>query len=891
MRRGLICLLLLAMAAATTPALAMTPTYGISSDAWPTTNFKLQTTYLPPTGSGDTAYSAENNSGGTAIYALAQSFSVVNGFELRGIAITINGPAGTYPLALYYVGVNGGNPLTPATFDISTATRLWSGSMTYPGTDPNERIAMFSFDAGEVGDVNAGGKYMFVITETASSLLNWYRSGATAYTGGTMYRGSATANTLATIRGDAAREAGLAAYGVIKPGKATSPSPANAATDRSITQTLSWTADANATSHNVYFGTASTPPFIQNQSGTTYDPGTLTNGTTYYWRIDENDVNGATTGDVWSFTTIVLAPVKASGPSPDNAATDVGLTATLSWTAGARATSHDVYFGTASTPPSVSSDQAGTTYNPGTLANATTYYWRIDEKNAGGTTTGDVWSFTTIAVPAQASSPSPANAATDKSITQTLSWTAGAGATSHDVYFGTTSPGTLIGNQAGTTYNPGTLTNGTTYYWRIDEKNGGGTTTGSVWHFTTIVAVPAKATHPTPADGAREANLAPTLSWTAGARAASHHVYFGTSSPGTLQGDQTETTFTPGTLDSNTTYYWRIDENNVGGTTTGDVWHFTTQGLTIKKCTVKAGATEANDADLGQDATDVNHIKDSFTASGTIALPTDRENISYIDINIVSGDGSVIYSETIDFNDHNDVVLKHGKYSYSHKITKADPNGAITSLKMAFSKTPQTFAITAKNINLTGLASPVRLEFVMGGNLLWGDANEAIVNGKNKLIPTRLMRMYQDTLIVTKATAKHSTKPLSDSLSVTGEIAIEDINNTDMNEPNLAVRDVNFIWGDQTFTVRDGNFVAAKKGHSYKLNKYSTGAVNDCNEGKITAKFDLDKCTFTISIKDANNLETLLDSPDVNFGINYGIGDANDFNETADVNLVTRRSY
>jgi hypothetical protein len=35
----------------------------------------------------------------------------------------------------------------------------------------------------------------------------------------------------------------------------------------------------------------------------------------------------------------------------------------------------------------------------------------------------------------------------------------------------------------------------------------------------------------------------------------------------------------------------------------------------------------------------------------------------------------------------------------------------------------------------------------------------------------------------------------------------------------------------------------------------------------------------------------LPDYPDVNFGMNYGIGDANDFNETADVNLVTRRSY
>ena len=29
------------------------------------------------------------------------------------------------------------------------------------------------------------------------------------------------------------------------------------------------------------------------------------------------------------------------------------------------------------------------------MANDTTYYWRIDELNAAGTTTGNVWSFTT----------------------------------------------------------------------------------------------------------------------------------------------------------------------------------------------------------------------------------------------------------------------------------------------------------------------------------------------------------------------------------------------------------------------------------------------------------------------------------------------------------------
>ena len=35
------------------------------------------------------------------------------------------------------------------------------------------------------------------------------------------------------------------------------------------------------------------------------------------------------------------------------------------------------------------------TYDPGALDFDTTYYWRVDEKNLTGTTTGTVWSFTT----------------------------------------------------------------------------------------------------------------------------------------------------------------------------------------------------------------------------------------------------------------------------------------------------------------------------------------------------------------------------------------------------------------------------------------------------------------------------------------------------------------
>jgi hypothetical protein len=145
----------------------------------------------------------------------------------------------------------------------------------------------------------------------------------------------------------------------------------------------------------------------------------------------------------------------------------------------------------------------------------------------------------------------------------------------------------------------------------------------------------------------------------------------------------------------------------------------------------------------------------------------------------------------------------------------------------------------------------------MGSNELKGNAYEAAVNG-TKLIPTRLMRMYNDTLIVTKAKAKHTTTPAADTLSVKGDIAVADMN-VDANEPNLVNEDVVLTWGDvndtntQTFVIPAGSFKASKKGHTYKCSKIEADA-NDGNEGFVTATIDLDKCTFTVTVKSATGL-------------------------------------
>jgi len=192
--------------------------------------------------------------------------------------------------------------------------------------------------------------------------------------------------------------------------------------------------------------------------------------------------------------------LNASNPIAADGATDVPRDATLSWKPGKFANTHDVYFGTVfddvnnadrTNPLSVLVSQAqdANTYDPeGLLEFNQTYYWRIDEVNdlhPDSPWKGDIWSFTTEY--ANATQPDPADGATNVDRRPTLSWTPGITAATHDVYFGDSDPPAFIGNQAETSYDPGSLELATTYYWRIDEVEADGTTkyTGDVWSFTT----------------------------------------------------------------------------------------------------------------------------------------------------------------------------------------------------------------------------------------------------------------------------------------------------------------------------------------------------------------------------------------------------------------------
>jgi len=108
------------------------------------------------------------------------------------------------------------------------------------------------------------------------------------------------------------------------------------------------------------------------------------------------------------------------------------------------------------------------------------------------------------AAPEKATTPAPANAATDVTLDQaTLTWEDGGGADTYNVYYGDTSGDlSLVSSaQAGTSFTVTGITLGSPYsylitrYWRIDSINAAGTTTGDEWSFTTIRLSPPTVTH------------------------------------------------------------------------------------------------------------------------------------------------------------------------------------------------------------------------------------------------------------------------------------------------------------------------------------------------------------------------------------------------------------
>ncbi len=198
------------------------------------------------------------------------------------------------------------------------------------------------------------------------------------------------------------------------PNTPSNPAPADGAIDQALNVNMSWTGgdpDGDTVTYDVYFEANDNTPDIlvsNDQSGTTYDPVSLTTATPYCWQIVAADENGeSSNGPIWCFTTLNNPPDTPSNPSPAVGAVDQVLNVNMSWTGGdpdGDTVTYDVYFEANDNTPDLllCKDILAKTCDPGTFIANTHYFWYVVAMDEHGvSSSGPVWDFTTLSTEAQ----------------------------------------------------------------------------------------------------------------------------------------------------------------------------------------------------------------------------------------------------------------------------------------------------------------------------------------------------------------------------------------------------------------------------------------------------------------------------------------------------------
>ncbi|HEX9615140.1 MAG TPA: ice-binding family protein, partial [Bacteroidota bacterium] len=223
----------------------------------------------------------------------------------------------------------------------------------------------------------------------------------------------------------------------------------------------------------------------------------LSPATPYYWRVNAK-ISGGTGAysSVWRFTTLgpPAAPVLVS---PLNTAQNQPTSLTLSWLASVGADTYRLQIDTTSAFTS-----SILVFNDSTITNTSqpisgllvgkTYYWRVNAKNAAGTSAYSARNFSTgLVAPQPPLLAAPPDGDTVLTTSPTLSWNPSTGAATYRLQIDTTvafsSPTFVFDDSTitGLLQPVSGLTNGMTYYWRVNAKNSGGTSAYSnIWRFT-----------------------------------------------------------------------------------------------------------------------------------------------------------------------------------------------------------------------------------------------------------------------------------------------------------------------------------------------------------------------------------------------------------------------
>ncbi|MCX7877794.1 MAG: T9SS type A sorting domain-containing protein [Ignavibacteria bacterium] len=228
----------------------------------------------------------------------------------------------------------------------------------------------------------------------------------------------------------------------------------------------------------------------------------LQNNTTYFWRINCNNIAGpGPWSQVWRFT-VLTKPEIPEPLSPANGSNGNPSSLILSWKKVLTAASYRVQVATDRKFSNTVLDVENITTNeltisPDKLNSNTVYFWRINATNEAGTVPwSEAWAvgIGNVQPPQPPKLLSLPDASTGQSLTPVLDWEDVPGATEYSIQVASDLNFlNVVVNESGlseSSYHiqPGVLQNGKTYYWKVSARNVGGVSNYSlIWTFTTLL--------------------------------------------------------------------------------------------------------------------------------------------------------------------------------------------------------------------------------------------------------------------------------------------------------------------------------------------------------------------------------------------------------------------
>ncbi|MCG8569711.1 MAG: discoidin domain-containing protein, partial [Spirochaetes bacterium] len=400
-------------------------------------------------------------------------------------------------------------------------------------------------------------------------------------------------------------------------------------------------------------------------------------------------------------------PEKCTTHKPNDGSL-VGRVVDLSWNYAYGASSYDVYLGKQNELVYI----GNTTKNyltTETLEYSSEYYWRVDSRNAFGTTTGDEWYFQTISdsmTPIDrtdnpggtvtARGENLPNEGMDKAFdndinTKWLDFSASSWIqfqfTDQSSYIVTeyriTSANdadnrdpfnwTLSGSHDGKNWIVIDTRNGEDFpnrfqtrsfwidnleafeYYRFDMENNNGNILQlaeiELMDYYGDVVIPETAANLWPQNNVTDIGIAERLSWTKGNHSDFSRIYISENPTFTAEDIVIETPaeyYYPENLKPNTQYFWRVDAVNILGATEGETWNFTTAAVHKKKIKLTFDDFENGFGNFKSDDEQCIWVTDSdYAHSGESSIK-------------VQGNSSFSLLNAIDTSDYEKIIIKFG---------------------------------------------------------------------------------------------------------------------------------------------------------------------------------------------------------------------------------------